>query len=206
MSINKKDVKNAAMELNKVLGLDPQINVSLKLDELSELVIQAAGLIEKGDKISKATLATIELLAAEKEENEDIVDEEAEIEEMEAEEEEDEDEDKEKVVPLPKKEDKKEKSSPAPKAPKEEKKEKAEKIPRTTRIFIATQYLKNNSKNAVSIEDLVSKTDEEYMAIYGNGRSNLKESRYSVNKTLEVLSAFGAIEIKNDSVKVIKNG
>ena len=69
--MNKKDIKNAARELNKVLGLDPQINITLKQVELENLVLEAAELIEPADKITKATKATIEGLKQERQEAEE---------------------------------------------------------------------------------------------------------------------------------------
>lgn len=69
--MNKKDIKNAARELNKVLGLDPQINIALKQVELENLVLEAAELIEPADKITKATKATIEGLKQERQETEE---------------------------------------------------------------------------------------------------------------------------------------
>ena len=74
--MTKKEVVSVAKELNKVLGLDPQIDTKQDLETLKNLVLQAADLIEPEDEISKKTTTIIDELreekaAAELEEEED---------------------------------------------------------------------------------------------------------------------------------------
>ena len=64
--MTKKDVVSAAKELNKVLGLDPQIDTKQDLETLKDLVLQAADLIEREDEISEKTTKIIEELREEK--------------------------------------------------------------------------------------------------------------------------------------------
>lgn len=64
--MTKKDVVSAAKELNKVLGLDPQIDTKQDLETLKDLVLQAADLIEPEDEISEKTTKIIEELREEK--------------------------------------------------------------------------------------------------------------------------------------------
>ena len=64
--MTKKEVISVAKELNKVLGLDPQIDTKQGLEELKGLVLQAADLIEPEDEISEKTIKIIEELREEK--------------------------------------------------------------------------------------------------------------------------------------------
>jgi hypothetical protein len=64
--MTKKDVVSVAKELNKVLGLDPQIDTKQDLETLKDLVLQAADLIEPEDEISEKTTKIIEELREEK--------------------------------------------------------------------------------------------------------------------------------------------
>lgn len=63
--MTKKEVVSVAKELNKVLGLDPQIDTKQDLETLKNLVLQAADLIEPEDKISKKTTTIIDELRKE---------------------------------------------------------------------------------------------------------------------------------------------
>lgn len=65
MPVKKKDIVVAAKDLNKVLGLEPQIDIKQDLETLKSLVLQAADLIEPEDKISKKTIALIDALQEE---------------------------------------------------------------------------------------------------------------------------------------------
>lgn len=64
--MTKKEVVSVAKELNKVLGLDPQIDTKQDVEELKGLVLQAADLIEPEDEISEKTAKIIEELREEK--------------------------------------------------------------------------------------------------------------------------------------------
>ena len=64
--MTKKDVVSVAKELNKVLGLEPQIDTKQDLETLKDLVLQAADLIEPEDEISEKTTKIIEELREEK--------------------------------------------------------------------------------------------------------------------------------------------
>jgi hypothetical protein len=64
--MTKKDVVSVAKELNKVLGLSPQIDTKQDLETLKDLVLQAADLIEPEDEISEKTTKIIEELREEK--------------------------------------------------------------------------------------------------------------------------------------------
>ena len=61
-TIKKTELEKAAKELNKVLGLDPQINTRTKIAELKEQIMEAAGLIEEDDLISEKTMDIISVL------------------------------------------------------------------------------------------------------------------------------------------------
>ena len=71
VTIKKTELEKAAKELNKVLGLDPQINTRAKIAELKEQIMEAAGLIEEGDLVSEKTLDIIGALEDELAEQED---------------------------------------------------------------------------------------------------------------------------------------
>ena len=113
MDVKKKDIVKAVKELNKELGLDPEIDVTKPLEKLKEDLLMASELIEPGDELSDLTKAVIEALApmAESEEEEEVEEEEVEEEEVEEEEVEEEEveEEEEPVVAkaAPKKEKKK---------------------------------------------------------------------------------------------------
>lgn len=60
MKVNRKSLVEAAKELNEILGLDPEIDITQGADALKKAVFAAATLLEKGDKISKATESVIQ--------------------------------------------------------------------------------------------------------------------------------------------------
>lgn len=58
-----KDIQNLAKELNVILKPEPKIRyVGVKANEIVSSIKKAAKLLEKGDKISKASAATMEAL------------------------------------------------------------------------------------------------------------------------------------------------
>jgi len=116
MEVKREDLIKAAKELNDIMGLDPQIKTGKKVtdEELTEQILEAAGLILPEDDISEETMRVIRLLQGEsvEEEDEEVeADEELENEEEEeleedddeVEEEEVEDEEEEDEVDEPKK-------------------------------------------------------------------------------------------------------
>ncbi len=130
--MTKKEVVSVAKELNKVLGLDPQIDTKQDVEELKGLVLQAADLIEPEDEISKKTAKIIEELREEKaaaepeEEDEDEPEEDADDNGAEDEEEEDEDSEDEGIEDEPEEEEEKPTKTPATKKNKKETKPKEE--------------------------------------------------------------------------------
>ena len=140
VKLKKPAVASAARELNKVLGLDPQIEVKgTTLEELKVLVFDASGLIEEGDEVSEKTTA---VLAALKEEAgpESVV--------------------KEKPEPTPEPEPEKE-TTPAP--PKESKKKSGEKTPLGHSIESMAGkidlVLLDNVGKELKIDEIVEKAD-----------------------------------------------
>lgn len=103
--MKKRDLVKAAKELNKVLGLDPKIDIKQGASAIEKLILKAADLIEPEDKISKETAELITDLKAFAEETpateKDSADEEEEKEVLDTadEEDEDEDEDEEEAPP-----------------------------------------------------------------------------------------------------------
>ncbi len=67
--IKKKQLVEVAKELNKVLGLEPEINVRQGLEKLKEEVVVAADLLEPEDELSSETLKVIEELKQEDQED-----------------------------------------------------------------------------------------------------------------------------------------
>lgn len=61
--MKKSELVNAAKELNKVLGLEPKIDVALPVATLKKLVGEAAGLVEPTDAITPATALVLAELA-----------------------------------------------------------------------------------------------------------------------------------------------
>ncbi len=62
--MKKTDLVKTAKELNKVLGLDPKIDVKQDASSLEKLILKAADLIEPEDKISDSTSELITDLRA----------------------------------------------------------------------------------------------------------------------------------------------
>jgi hypothetical protein len=195
--MTKKDVVLVAKELNKVLGLDPQIDTKQDLETLKDLVLQAADLIEPEDEISEKTMALIDELREEvavSESDED--EEEADIEE---EEEEDDDEEEEEEYVEEAKEVKENKKSDVKKPTKNPKATPPATESKITRIAAATLVIKD--KKGISIQEWVEQADEMYAK--EGGKSNIKESKYAVNVTIKVLEAYGIIQVEENNVKVI---
>jgi hypothetical protein len=76
--MKKRDLVKAAKELNKVLGLEPKIDIKQEASAIEKLILKAADLIEPEDKISKETVELITDLKAFAEETPDSTDEEEE--------------------------------------------------------------------------------------------------------------------------------
>jgi cobalamin biosynthesis protein CobT len=76
--MKKRDLVKAAKELNKVLGLEPKIDIKQEASAIEKLILKAADLIEPEDKISKETAELITDLKAFAEETPDSADEEEE--------------------------------------------------------------------------------------------------------------------------------
>lgn len=76
--MKKRDLVKAAKELNKVLGLDPKIDIKQEASTIEKLILKAADLIVPEDKISKETAELITDLKAFAEETPDSADEEEE--------------------------------------------------------------------------------------------------------------------------------
>lgn len=63
MKLTKKQLIEAAKELNKILGLTPPISLTQKVEDLEKSIIEAAELIEPEDVFTKATTEVIKALA-----------------------------------------------------------------------------------------------------------------------------------------------
>lgn len=202
MKLKKKRLIEAAKELNKTLGLQPEIDVNQDVEGLKEEILVAAELLEPGDDISEETEEVINLLMEENGESSEEEEEEEETEEAGAEEEEaaegsePEEEGKEpEPEPAPKaappKKETEEKAAPKPK---KEKKEKAE--PAITRSHAAGLAIRDGRGKTIS--ELIKLSDEIY--VKHGGSSNLKESKTRTIYAIRSLEAFGAIKVKGDKV------
>lgn len=60
--LKRSELVAAAKELNELLGLDPAIDVKAKPAELKEKLLDAAGLLEEGDEVTKTTTAVLKAL------------------------------------------------------------------------------------------------------------------------------------------------
>lgn len=60
--MDRNDLVKTAKELNQVLGLQPAINIILAQEELREAVLEASGLLEEGDCVSKSSQEVIQTL------------------------------------------------------------------------------------------------------------------------------------------------
>lgn len=186
--MERKEIVKAVRELNKVLGLEPKINVKLSTEELIELLVKAADLIEPEDVISEATEEVLEKLQ-ENENDEEEQEEEQAVEEIEEEEPETEIEEpeEEEVEEKPaKKEAKKKAGKKEPKASKE--KERTE-----TRISVVTKIIKENEK--INKRELIEEANKRY-----SGKPNKKETNAAINKAIQCLIAYGLISYKNEVI------
>jgi len=74
MALKRSELIKAAKELNDVMGLEPAIDIQLKITELQEKIIEAAKFIDPvGDKFSKATDAVLATLNAIPEEEAEVI-------------------------------------------------------------------------------------------------------------------------------------
>jgi hypothetical protein len=197
--MTKKDVVSVAKELNKVLGLDPQIDTKQDLETLKDLVLQAADLIEPEDEISEKTTKIIEELREEKaaaepeeedegEPEEDTDDDDGSEEEVEAEDSEDDEEAEE--VEKPAKKDKKTKKDVGKKENKIPKKEKNKGS--LTKKEVVLQSL----KKGMTIEQMAQRiVDDGIDDDYGKNcrvvKAHLRKMGYDVRKeTIEKNPVF----------------
>jgi outer membrane biosynthesis protein TonB len=200
--LKKSKVINTAKELNEILGLDPQIPIKkVDLEEIKKKILEARGLIHPDDTISSETIEVIETLEQEQQEKETSPEEEKETspeEEKEAPSEEEkeapseEEKDKEEVPDI------KEAEAEAEKKPKKGAKEKGKKETKQrglTRPQAAGHAIREGKGK--TIDELIRDTDRIFVA--GGGKSNLAESKFSVTRAIQILSAFGAIEMDEDT-------
>ena len=75
----------------------------------------------------------------------------------------------------------------------------------TTRIAATVKHLKGYKKagTTVKVKDIIEKADKIYADNGGN--PNLKEAKYSANKTIQTMEALGLIECPDRETIVIKN-
>lgn len=65
MTVQKKALVAAAKEMNKIMGLEPRINVKADPEEIAKKILEAAEFIQEDDEFSQATLDVLEALKAE---------------------------------------------------------------------------------------------------------------------------------------------
>lgn len=200
MAVKKKAVISAAKDLNKVMGLEPRIDVKADVEEIIEKILEAAEWIEEDDEISKETRATIEALQAEQsdEDEGDVADEENFEETIEADEENFEEE--EKVAPPAPVKSKKEKS-PKGKTDSTSGKGNARKVgPRKfgetfTRAMAAGSVMLS-AKSPITVDEVAKQSDALYVKKTKNA-SNLKEARWATTVALQALIGYGVVEHKD---------
>ena len=197
MKLKKKRLIEAAKELNKTLGLQPEIDVNQDVEGLKEEILVAAELLEPGDDISEETEEVINLLMEENGESSEEEEEEEEEEEAGAEEEEA------AEGSEPEEEGKEPEPEPAPKAapPKKETKEKAAPKPKKEKKQNAEPAItRSHARSCISggRKELIKLSDEIY--VKHGGSSNLKESKTRTIYAIRSLEAFGAIKVKGDKV------
>ena len=225
--MKKSELKNAAVEMNALLGCSPAIptegdKVKAKLIEASKLLEPAdiltdgtkAVLVELGvalpsapvtEKPAKPAKATKKVAKPEEEEDEDDdVPEPDDEEEDDAEEDipvGDDDDDDEPAPPI-KHPTKKGKPAKAVKAPKVEKPSKPAKVakepkPRFTRAAAVTRAIGNHKGETVTVEDILTEAEE----IYGQ-TPNTKETMLYIRIVLSVMTEMTAVTVSGDNIKV----
>lgn len=186
----KKDVIKAAKELNDKLGLDPEIDTSMKSDELKQTVAEAGDLIEPGDNIGEETQALVDDLREDGWHNV-------------AEDEEDEDEPTPEPEPEPDEEpepkSKKGKGKGKPKSKTETPKEKSNSRPGMTRIEATVEAIHNGSTRT----ELPQAASDLYQE--SGGEDNPKVARLQAVQVFRTLIAWGAIDVDADgNIEVVK--
>jgi hypothetical protein len=201
MPVKKKDIVVAAKDLNKVLGLEPQIDIKQDLETLKSLVLQAADLIEPEDKISKKTIALIDALQEEITMSEPEEEEEEQAEEQVQEEEDEEEEDEEEEDEEEEDEEEQAQEEEQEKAPKKAKKS----IPRSkpgakgakkkngsgerrdtlpTKKAIVLECLKKGATIGEMAERIVSAgIDDDYEKNYRVAKAHLRKMGFDVKKS-----------------------
>ncbi|MFA5526551.1 MAG: hypothetical protein WC992_06995 [Acholeplasmataceae bacterium] len=191
--MKKSELTAAAKELNKVLGLEPPIDVTQEIAKVRKLVKEAGTLIEPTDSFSVGTTKVLEELkvvvpapAAKKAAapvakalDEPVNDDEG-AEELEV------------VIEEPSPEAKaKSKAKAAPK--------KAEKAPKAiTRLAAAARVLFNHKGDTVAIDTIIDEADDLY------GTSNRKEANQMTRQAITVLAEWGALTVADNQVTVGK--
>ena len=218
ITLGKKELASIAKELNKVLGLDPAIDLKGSQEELVEKINEAAALLVPEDELTEKTVDGLKTLGIdlpipedeepELEEDEDAPEDEEEPEDDEDPEDEDAPEDDAEPAPV-----KKPQKHPIPapkkkedKAPSKEKKDKdpapaKKKATTIHRIGCVSLILKDLKKKSISIPDLIDQADALYEQ--KGGKPNQNESKTSVLKALIVLEYYGVVVVEGDTVKVI---
>lgn len=164
--MEKKAIVSAAKELNRVMGLEPKIDVKADVEEIKTLILEAAEFLNDDDDVSDETRDLI----AELKEDADS-----------------DDEPEEKPVKVEKK---------AEKAEKAEKKGAGNKSPikrigdSFTRAAAAAAVLRD-MKGPLTVAELVEKAD----AVYAKkgGTSNPKEARWASTIVLQAMIEYGAM-------------
>ena len=206
--MKKSELVNAAKELNKVLGLEPKIDVALPVATLKKLVGEAAGLVEPTDAITPATALVLEELAGTPAPKEEVkkaapkakakaapVEEDDEDDEEEEEEawEEDDDDDEELVVI-----EEDEETAPAPKAKKATPKAKAKKETRLTRPNAVARAIKSvDSGDSITVGEAVTLADDIY------GTSNISETTLYLRVVVGILEEWGVVKQDGDTIQVL---
>lgn len=207
MKLTEERIKNAAQELNEVLGLEPEIDLEQDLKELKEELLVAADLVEPDDELSNDTMEVVEAL----QKSGGVEEEEATAHEY------DEEPDEEEEIEEPLDDEEEEEAPPEPPQPqkqpdhatkvvelkaKEKPKEKPKAKPLTsspseiTRLHAAGLAIKEEQGKGKTVPELIEKADQIY--VKAGGGPNLKESGEAVRKALQALVAFGAVRIKEE--------
>lgn len=166
----KKDLVAAAKELNEVMGLDPEIDVTLNKKDLIEVLREAAELVEEDDELTDATDEVLEALMDDEDEEETpepTPEPEPEVEEE----------------PEPEPEDEEETPAPAEK--------------KLTRVQSVVEAIKR-AEEPIGRAELAGKANDLYAR--SGGASNLSEAKWSVGQVLATLEAWGAVIVDEDGL------
>ncbi len=197
--VSKKAIISAAKELNKVMGLEPRIDVKKDIEEVKALVVQASEWLTEDDVVSEETTSTLDELKREAGQISPEVIEDS-VADAPKENDSDDTADAEDAPEKSKGKGKGKKEGDAPTPEKKDMKRAGlKKFGESFTRGMAAGVTVRNAKAPASIDDLSKEADRLYVDNTGN-KSNPKEARWAMTIALQALIGYGAVTYKDGLV------